>query len=287
MTMKKLILSLVLGGLAFTSHAQTSVWKVSKNGNDMYLGGSVHALRPSDHPIPKAFETAYNKAEKVVFETDMKQLKSPETQQLVMAKGMIQGDKTVKDLLNKEAYEALDKTCTAMSIPLGSLSKFKPSLLMVSLVAMKMQQAGINAEGIDSYIYKKASEDKKGLGILESVESQVNVITTMGEENPNKYVLLTIKDLNNTTADFDKLVSDWRTGSNKYMVDKMTEMQETLPGMYDALLSKRNAKWMPQIEAFLKDKPVEFVVVGALHLHGPEGLLTVLKAKGYSIEQMN
>ena len=55
---------------------------------------------------------------------------------------------------------------------------------------------------------------------------------------------------------------------------------------YDRLLIERNRTWLPKIEAlFARPRPA-FVVVGAAHLVGPDGLLQMLKAKGYKVEQL-
>ena len=55
--------------------------------------------------------------------------------------------------------------------------------------------------------------------------------------------------------------------------------------MYDELIVKRNNAWMPKIEAMLKTKQVEFILVGALHLAGEDGVLAKLASQGYSIQK--
>ena len=55
--------------------------------------------------------------------------------------------------------------------------------------------------------------------------------------------------------------------------------------MYQRLLVERNRNWLPQIEAlFARPRPA-FVVVGAAHLVGPDGLIAMLKAKGARVDQ--
>ena len=58
------------------------------------------------------------------------------------------------------------------------------------------------------------------------------------------------------------------------------------PQMYDRLLIERNRTWLPKIEALFSRPKATFVVVGAAHLVGTEGLLQMLRAKGYSLEQL-
>jgi uncharacterized protein len=55
--------------------------------------------------------------------------------------------------------------------------------------------------------------------------------------------------------------------------------------LYQRLLVERNKNWLPKLEALFARKGAAFVVVGAAHLVGPDGLVAMLKAKGYTVEQ--
>ena len=83
-----------------------------------------------------------------------------------------------------------------------------------------------------------------------------------------------------------EMVANWRSGTSELFNEQLIEMNEMYPDTYQSIMVDRNNVWMPQLEAFMKDDPTEFVVVGALHLHGAEGLLDMLKAKGFQIEQV-
>jgi uncharacterized protein YbaP (TraB family) len=63
-------------------------------------------------------------------------------------------------------------------------------------------------------------------------------------------------------------------------------MRAETPDLYDSLLRQRNLKWIPQIERMLRDADKEFVLVGAAHLVGEDGLLQLLQAKGYGVRQL-
>jgi uncharacterized protein YbaP (TraB family) len=56
--------------------------------------------------------------------------------------------------------------------------------------------------------------------------------------------------------------------------------------MYERLVVERNRAWLPQIEALLTRPTPAFIVVGAAHLVGPDGLINTLKAKGYTVQQL-
>jgi uncharacterized protein YbaP (TraB family) len=58
------------------------------------------------------------------------------------------------------------------------------------------------------------------------------------------------------------------------------------PRLYQRLLVERNRAWLTKIEALFDRQGRAFVVVGAAHLVGPDGLLAMLTAKGFTVQQM-
>ena len=63
-------------------------------------------------------------------------------------------------------------------------------------------------------------------------------------------------------------------------------MRETFPGIFKTLLTDRNAAWIDKIKHYLDDESVEFVLFGALHLYGEDGVLELLKNQGFTVEQL-
>jgi uncharacterized protein YbaP (TraB family) len=55
------------------------------------------------------------------------------------------------------------------------------------------------------------------------------------------------------------------------------------PKVYQSLLVERNNNWLPKIERLIKQPEEKFILVGALHLIGEDGLLQQLKNRGYQV----
>ena len=83
------------------------------------------------------------------------------------------------------------------------------------------------------------------------------------------------------------MIGAWREGNNDKL-EKMfiADMQAEAPELYDSLLLQRNLNWIPQIESMLRDADTEFVLVGAAHLVGDQGLLELLSQKGFQVKQL-
>ena len=133
----------------------------------------------------------------------------------------------------------------------------------------------------------RAVADGKSIGQFESIEEQLGFLAAMGEGNESEFILLSLKDLEDTDALMAEMISAWRSGDanalSRLFID---DMRNEAPEIYDALLLQRNRNWLPEIEALLKDEATEFVLVGAAHLIGPEGLVSMLSAKCYQVNRL-
>ena len=283
--MKKIALTLISCSLIWNCFSQTSIWKVSKNSSELYLGGSIHILRANDYPLPVEYDKAFENADKIVFETDIEQLENPQIAQTFMQKGMLKDNKTLQDVLSADVYEELKLEASKVSLPIENMARFKPSMVILTLTVMKIQQLGISADGVDKFYSTKSKENNKKMAFLETVDEQIELLVNMGDGKEDEFVKYSLKDFKNMEKDLDKLISTWRDGNSKVMKKQLKEMKSDFPDIYNSLLVNRNNNWTPQIEDYLTDEMVEFVVVGTLHLHGPDGLLNILKKKGYNIEQ--
>lgn len=268
------------------STAQTSVWKISGNGNTLYIGGTIHILRPQDYPLPVEFDSAYAKSEVMVFEADVEELEDPEVAKILLQKAMFKDERTLQSVLSKDVYDRLEEESSKLNIPLTNLNTFKPSLVILTLAVMKMQQLGISAEGVDKHYFSKAKADNKDLLFFETAEEQIDMLVNMGEGNEDEFVSYSLKDFENMEELLSELISTWRDGTAKVMLSDLDEMKQDFPDIYQTLLVDRNNEWIPRIETFLEDETVEYILVGAMHLHGPDGIFKRLMDKGFLIEHL-
>jgi hypothetical protein len=93
-------------------------------------------------------------------------------------------------------------------------------------------------------------------------------------------------DMDTERANITRLADAWRVGDEPTVERIVLQGLKDDPQMYQRLLVDRNRNWLPTIESFFNRRGHTFVVVGAAHLVGPDGLLAILKSKGYSIEQL-
>lgn len=274
-------------GIAGQAAAESSVWRVQSDSSVLYLGGTVHLLRASDFPLPQEYDIAYEDSSKLVFETDLESMNDLSVQASLMRKLSYDDGQSLKTVLNEEAYSALETYTASVGLPLPMLEKFKPGMIISTLQVLEFQKIGFTPMGVDAHFNALAQKDRKAIGQLETIDAQIGFLATMGEGNESEFILLSLKDLADTANVMDDMIAAWRTGNNAGLSELFVkDMLVEAPKVYESLLKRRNLDWLPQIETMLADENREFVLVGAAHLVGPDGLLALLEAKGYTVNQL-
>ena len=267
--------------------ADTSVWSVRSGDNVIYLGGTVHLLRPGDYPLPDEFEEAYQASSELYFETDIAAMSDLSVQAQMLQQLTYSDDRSLRTVLSDQAYTALSAYTQTAGLPIVMLEKFKPGLLISTLQILVFQSMGFTPQGVDAFFHTRAVADGKAEGQLETVQEQIGFIAAMGEGNDSEFILLSLKDLTETGNVIDGMIGAWRSGDAQGLSELFVEdMKVEAPALYDTLLLERNLKWIPRINRMLQDADTEFVLVGAAHIVGENGLLDLLSQEGYEINQL-
>jgi len=263
----------------------SSVWKVTKGGNTLFLGGSIHVLRAKDFPLPAEFDYAFNKSEIQVLEADVEQMNDPEIAEYLLTQMLLPEGVSIHSLLDPEVYDHLAEVCAKYKIPIYNLSKIKPSMVMLMLTMLQIEKLGFQEKGIDDYFLEEAKKEKKPVVFLESVQTQIDMLTSLGEGYENEYVSYSLIDMEHTEIALEIMLFEWRHGLNDTSEETLIEMRDEWPEMYKTLITNRHDAWMPQIKKFIASGKVHFVITGLLHMHGPDGLRQQLEKSGYTVEQ--
>lgn len=275
-------------GLLFTLSSQAaSVWKVSNKDHSLYIGGTIHILTPKDYPLAHEYDVAYQAADKLVFETDMATINSAEFGQKMMGEMTYSDDTILDKVLAPDTYQALAVHLSSRKIPMQAFASYKPSLVAVTLTFIELQTMGYTSEGVDQFYSNKAAKEGKEQTWLETPEEQLAFIANMGGDDPNAMIDYTLKDIVKMPEMFGKLHSTWLKGDMQGMAEVgIVPFKADYPAIYQDLLVTRNNNWFPKIVEMLNDQPVEYILVGALHLSGPDSVLAKLEAQGYKIEKL-
>ncbi|MFT5082822.1 MAG: hypothetical protein ACI9Y1_000857 [Lentisphaeria bacterium] len=109
----------------------------------------------------------------------------------------------------------------------------------------------------------------------------------MGEGKEDELIMQTLDEISSIEKDILDMKQAWRSGDNDTLERiAMVDIKKEFPDTHKTLFSNRNNAWAPKIETMLKNKSVELVLLGALHLVGDDGLINQLKRRGYSVENI-
>jgi hypothetical protein len=257
------------------------VWKVTgPNGGILYLGGSVHALRNSDYPLPAGYNSALDACSRLVFEDDPK-AEVRATKDLLRAGTYPKGD-NLRNHVNPRTYGYLRRFFALVNISEKEFSKYRPWLINILLSSPSSEHWQL---GVERYLQRRAKGSKPISG-LESAREHNSFFVDLSDREAEALLLILFINAGQTDADGGDIIHAWRRGDADALSRMVRDSFRDFPSLGRRLIDVRNRNWLPKIEDYLRSGKVYFVVVGAGHMGEADGLLALLRARGYKIEQL-
>ncbi len=264
-----------------------SLWRVRSKSNVVYLLGSIHYLKPQSYPLAQEMEAAFKDAKKMIFEINLESAEGGRAQQLMAAKGIYTDRTTLKDHVSPATYALAEKQLKELGLDIQIFNQFKPWFTALTVLALKLQAMGFDpGKGIDQYFFRKAKKEKKEVGGFETLEYQFSLFDGMPERVQESLLLQTLSGGDLTETAVDAIVKAWTAGDLQALETLLLQGLKEFPELYQRLIVERNRAWLPKIESCLSQNENYLVVAGAGHLAGKNGLIEMLTAKGYSVEQL-
>ncbi|MEM9403184.1 MAG: TraB/GumN family protein [Pseudomonadota bacterium] len=288
MTRRLLTTLLTLLALPALAEHPLSLWEVRGTNNAIYLLGSVHLLRQQDHPLPSRMLDAYADAETIIMEIDMDDIDPIETQALINRLGVLNDGRTLKDLIGESRYAAAEKAAAAMDIPFGLLSRSEPWLAAMTIEQLALARLGFNpALGVEMTFSTRAAADGKPVEGFETIEQQLAFLDELSLDAQTDLLMQTLTESRDLRSEMDALIEAWRLGDIDFLEQTVLSDIKDFPELYDVIVADRNARWVDTINTLLDDDDDYLIIVGALHLVGPDGVPALLEAQGNDVTQLN
>jgi uncharacterized protein YbaP (TraB family) len=270
--------------------AQTSgrqfLWKVEGEGASAYLLGSLHVLTSDFYPLSATINKAFAESKTLVEEVDIDETNDPMLMMAALSKAMLTGGQTLDQVVAPEVYAEVQKRAEKAGLPMAALQRMKPWLVAITLMAPTLEAAGFKPEhGIDRHFFDRAKDSGMKRQALETMAYQLDRFDSLSAKLQEDLLRTTMEDLDKEVAGVKDLAQAWTFGNVAQMEKLTMSMRDEAPELYQRLLVERNHNWIPHVETCLKQKAACFIVVGAAHLVGPDGLPTLLASKGYRVTQ--
>jgi uncharacterized protein YbaP (TraB family) len=272
----------------FSQTGKNFLWKVQSKNTIVYLLGSIHFLKKEFYPLHETIESAYGSSEVLVVEANVNDVGKLDLRAL-MDKALYKEDDRLENHVSSETYQLIKKETRSLGMPPELADKQKPWLLALSLQALELVKLGYDPQhGVDYYFLSKA-QGKRRILELESLDEQIKLLSGFSDREQEMFLLYTLKTLRSLGGQVDILARAWASGDTETVESILTKGRRedgTLERIYEILLDERNTKMSSKIEGYLNSGGSYFIIVGAGHLVGKQGIVELLRAKGYSVKQL-
>ena len=262
------------------------IWTVEKGGRTSWLVGSLHLLTADAYPLPSALDAAFATADVLVEEANPEELKAPAAAMQLVAKAMYPPGTTLQSQVSKDTFDKIAKRAEKIGLPIERLQGFKPWMVALTLVGLELQKGGFDPGlGLDQHFLSRAPAAGKKVRTLETALEQIDFLESLSPQLQEGLVAASFEGADTELQQVQRIAAAWKAGDT-VPIERLlaADMKNVDAAVYETLLVGRNRRWVPQIEDCFSQQRC-FVVVGAAHLVGPDGLVAMLKAKGYTVKQ--
>lgn len=275
-----MILSLV-GGPAL---AAPPLWTVSDADSTIYLFGAMHMLTPDTAWRSPAFDRALADSADVWLETDVQM--DPREAARLMAELGIDAATPLAAKVDKRTMRAIRKALKGRPDVLARVEHMRPWAVALLLMVQPSTLSGQTPEaGADMTISRASAGAGKRRRYFETVEQQLRFFADLPE--PTQLALLRETLFGRGGQGVLAMEADWQGGDFDTAGETFVrDMRGQWPDIYDVLLKRRNLNWADVLQAELAGQGTAMVNVGAFHLYGDDGLVALLRARGYRVERI-
>ncbi len=278
---------LALPVLAFAG-SNPAFWQVKSKSATVFLLGSMHFGHERFYPLPKAVNQAFSVSDALIVEVDITNIDPMAAMSAIMRHARLEEGKTLTDVLSEETVVLLNQQAKASGIPLVSMQSFKPWFAALQLVESELRKTEFKQQyGIDQYFLKKAKG--KDVVALETLDAQLGLFGTLSLAEQETFLLQTLKEFSDSHKYLNALAAEWEVGDvhalEKSLLAPFQNGAESQK-LYQVVFTDRNAKMTTAAIEHLQRAGVFFMVVGAGHLVGEDGIVARLKRSGFEAERI-
>jgi uncharacterized protein YbaP (TraB family) len=268
------------------------LWEVRKGKQVAYLFGTVHVGRPEFYPLPPSRLKLLQRADAIVLEADVSDgaRAIAATQKYAVYP---QNEPGLEKRLTPELRQRVEAVLARNQLDAAPMMRMKPWMLGSVLALFEAAQAGyVPALSVEAYLMRLAKTDGKPILEFEGIEQQFELFEKAPWATQIAFLEEALKGVETRGArrELNRIVQAWETADRAALERVLAEMraQTSLGSRFtiDTILLGRHPQMVRKIEAMMADNKTYVFAVGALHLVGPQGLVELLRARGYTVTEL-
>ena len=279
------LLLFLLPAFARSVAGREPLWVVEKGGTRVYLIGSLHVLPKSVSPARPALIRAFNDSQRVYFEIATAGSANSEIDDFFLRHGLYpKGDKLERHL-TADARDLLKLVLPIFKLRWEDVQNEQPWLLGLQLQQALLRSPGFAAaKGVDDYYEALAQKKGKPIAGLETAREHIGFFTAMSDAEQSAALVEDIEGLVWLRQDLEAMGKMWQSGAAGVFERGLAGHQKSKQGR--RIFRDRNMRWIPQLVRLIEGRENALVIVGMGHLVGNDGLVSLLRVRGYSVRQM-
>lgn len=273
------------------------LYKVTdSNGNVVWLFGSIHVGKEYFYPLPDYVMNAYNSSDSLAVEFDITEEEFDDDAMMSMLSELVYRDRSsIDDHIPEDLYNDAKEILEENDMYFSQLDGYMPYLWSMFIDEFTMEQMDYDAElGIDMFFLNSAHEENKTIHSIESMEFQMSMVTGYSHELQVMMLESSVYYYHNVDEyleGMDELAIAWAMGDEEAIADEEddyefeSEEEKALYYEYNtSMMTKRNRAMTNFAESSLSSGEEVFIVVGAAHVLGEDGIANQLSERGYNVE---
>lgn len=270
-------------------------WRVEGNGlpSPAYLLGSTHLGKDDSWLVPEIV-AIMEQSTALIVELDAAAAAQDQGLEAVGRLGMYPSDDALKNHIPAEVYAKAMRAGAEAGLPPFALERMRPWLAALTLTTVTIQREGWSEDsGVETILLRRAKEKKITVVELETLEEQLSLFATMDDDMQLLFLTQALEQVRKESghdgeAPLEKLRLAWLRGDviafEKEILGSRAEDPRFEP-LFVALFDRRNEQMVERALAVLQ-RGNAFVVVGAGHMVGDKGIVALLKARGFTVTQL-
>lgn len=271
-----------------TAHAQNKdsntenslLWEVSGNGlsKPSYITGTFHILCSKDFEIKPKILKALENSENLVMEINY-----TDSAEMMSLQKMFKADKKISDQLSPEEAKELNTVLANYGTDLKSIDSSSPQALYALLSTKAIPCPQTEVKLYEMELLQKAIKDKKGIKGLEKVEDQMKSIN---DAYDLKSIIAQLKMDKEYQVLFRQMIEAFKNENAESLYSLFKDERFMNARQEKAMLGNRNQNWVKIMPDMMK-KESSLFAVGGSHLMGKNGIIPLLRAKGYTVRPVS
>ncbi len=265
------------------------LWRFEAHDSIVYLAGSIHVMKASLFPLPAQIEAAFGRADRIAVEVNTDALDPESMRQKFLDYALLPSGQTLGTLLKPATLAAVSAHLQAQSIPLASVAPLKPVMLSTQLAVARLSALGYLPQfGLEQHFMGAAGA--RPILELETIDQQLAVLTSPPMAVQDEMLAETVDQMDTIEPIISAMIVAWLAGDEREfrrLFDLESGDSPEVQAFMRRLLEDRNIGMADKIASYLQMPGTTFVLVGAAHLTGPEGIVALLEARGLKGRRIN